>query len=359
MKKSILFIATYPVAEKQKEGMFQRIKAIDTEFEAYNRTYLSISYTSHWKKKETIYGNVKIIYVNWFLHFAHICKIIREKHYIYIHSLYNSKFIIGIPLKGKNITLDLHGSVPEELEYYDKKLKSLLYNEFERIACKYVTNLICVSYAMADYYKRKRKLDKKVNIVIKPIYPINSISQPEVCEVDSLRKSLNIKDTNIVFMYSGNLQKWQNFDLMMQCIKGMNNPNYRFIILTQEVEKANEFVSNLPNSDSIIVKSVLPKDLSLYYTIAHYGFILRDDIILNRVAAPTKLIEYLSYGLIPIVKTINIGDSIKMGYEYISYQDELSNLTCRKSIINENIAKSVIKLNAENNIPHILFSQHN
>lgn len=136
----------------------------------------------------------------------------------------------------------------------------------------------------------------------------------------------------------------------------MNNPNYRFIIMTQEEERANEIVSKLPNSDSVVVKSVLPKDLNLYYSIAHYGFILRDDIVLNRVAAPTKLIEYLSYGLIPIVKTINIGDSVKMGYEYISYNEDLNGLSAKKSDKNEEVAAAVLRLSAENNIPQILFS---
>ena len=50
--------------------------------------------------------------------------------------------MIGTPLKGKNITLDLHGSVPEELEFYGKRFKSLFYNEVEKIAYKHVTNLI-------------------------------------------------------------------------------------------------------------------------------------------------------------------------------------------------------------------------
>lgn len=63
-------------------------------------------------------------------------------------------------------------------------------------------------------------------------------------DVDSLKKSLNINDSNVVFVYSGNLQKWQNFELMIQCIRAMNNPNYRFIIMTQEEERANEIVSN-------------------------------------------------------------------------------------------------------------------
>lgn len=358
MKKNILFIAAYPTVDKQKEGMFQRIKAIDTEFDSYSRTYLSISYTAYWQKEETVIGNVKIICVNWFLYFTYIRRIIKEAYYIYVHSLYNFKFLIGMPMNGKNLTLDLHGTVPEELEFYGKKFKSLFYNKIERIACKHVTNLICVSYAMADYYKKKRKLNHEIKYVIKPIYPINSISKPQTDDIDFLRKSLSIKDTNVVFVYSGNLQKWQNFELMVQCIQAMNNPNYKFIIMTQEIEKAKEVIFALPNSYSIIVKSVQPKDLGLYYTIAHYGFILRDDIILNRVAAPTKLIEYLSYGLIPIVKTINIGDSVRMRYEYISYHDDLNNLPLRKSVTNENIALSVLKQNKENNIPHILSSFH-
>lgn len=356
MTRNILFIAAYPTADKQKEGMFQRIKAIDTEFESYNRTYLSISLVSHKNRTEEIKGNVRIVYVNWLIHFAFISKMVKSADYIYVHSLYNFKFLIGTPLKGKNITLDLHGSVPEELEFYGKRFKSLLYNEVEKIAYKHVTNLISVSHAMVDYYKMKRKLNDRIKCVIKPIYPINSISEPKTEDVDSLRKSLNINDSNVVFVYSGNLQKWQNFELMIQCIKTMSNPDYRFIIMTQEVERANEIVSKLPNSDSIVVKSVLPKDLSLYYSIAHYGFILRDDIVLNRVAAPTKLIEYLSYGLIPIVKTINIGDSVKMGYEYISYNDDLNNLSARKSGKNEKVAAAVLHLSAENNIPKILFS---
>ena len=83
---------------------------------------------------------------------------------------------------------------------------------------------------------------------------------------------------------------------------------------------------------------------------------MRDDIVLNRVAAPTKLIEYLSYGLIPIVKTINIGDSVKMGYEYILYNEDLNGLSAKKSDKNEEVAAAVLRLSAENNIPQILFS---
>ena len=57
--------------------MFQRIKAIDTEFESYNRTYLSISLVSHKNRTEEIKGNVRIVYVNWLIHFAFISKMVK------------------------------------------------------------------------------------------------------------------------------------------------------------------------------------------------------------------------------------------------------------------------------------------
>lgn len=81
--------------------------------------------------------------------------------------------------------------------------------------------------------------------------------------------------------------------------------------------------------------------------LAHYGFILRDKHILNRVAAPTKMVEYLFFGIIPIVKYEEIGDVLKLGYEYISYKSDLSNLEPKKSKKNENIAMTLLNRNSE------------
>ncbi|DAB11228.1 TPA: hypothetical protein CPT98_01885 [Candidatus Gastranaerophilales bacterium HUM_19] len=47
---------------------------------------------------------------------------------------------------------------------------------------------------------------------------------------------------------------------------------------------------------------------------------MRDDIIVNRVACPTKIIDYLEYGIIPIISCPEIGDFNKMGYSYIHYE---------------------------------------
>ena len=62
----------------------------------------------------------------------------------------------------------------------------------------------------------------------------------------------------------------------------------------------------------------LPADeLKKEYEKAQYGFTLRDNIIVNEVACPTKLIDYVKYGIIPILKSDKIGDFVENGLEYV------------------------------------------
>lgn len=65
-------------------------------------------------------------------------------------------------------------------------------------------------------------------------------------------------------------------------------------------------------------------DAGEYFTInraRQYGFTLRDDIIVNEVACPTKLIDYVKYGIIPILKSDKIGDFVENGLEYVRIED--------------------------------------
>jgi hypothetical protein len=61
--------------------------------------------------------------------------------------------------------------------------------------------------------------------------------------------------------------------------------------------------------------------LAAEYSAADFGFIVRDKSPVNGVACPTKLIEYLCYGVIPIVELVEIGDFAAYGYEYVSLAD--------------------------------------
>ena len=79
--------------------------------------------------------------------------------------------------------------------------------------------------------------------------------------------------------------------------------------LTSDQIKDVEIVS-LPNN--ILMNELVGAD---------YGFLLRDKSIINEVSCPTKLVEYLSCGVVPILDSAAIGDFLEMGMNYVRLSD--------------------------------------
>jgi hypothetical protein len=155
-----------------------------------------------------------------------------------------------------------------------------------------------------------------------------------------------------VVIYSGNCQKWQNIDLMLEVIKKNRCKHLEYIILTGEpsvFEEKMQKVGIIKNLWNISVLSVKPFELPQYYNKAHYGFILRDDIAVNQVANPTKMLEYLNFGIIPIVKSPQIGDFASLGYDYLLYSSFRTELEPQKSRKNVDVAKKIMK--SKGNLP--------
>src|SRR5690606_4791602 len=137
---------------------------------------------------------------------------------------------------------------------------------------------------------------------------------------------------------------WQNIDLMIRLIKSNRSDRIKYTIMTGEpvemIRRLGE--EGLLVDDGLEVLTVPSNKLARYYRTAHYGFILRDDMLINRVACPTKMVEYLYYGIIPVVKSSKMGDFDALGYEYVSYEDFTDALPARQSRINENIISQYI-----------------
>lgn len=346
----ILFLSIYPTEENIKDGMIQRIDAVDKEFNDWDKTYLYISLLRYFRKyhKEKNDAHIKIYRVNFIIHFFLICKLLKQNSNIYIHSIHNFVKVFFFTFKSKKVTLDLHGSVPEELSYQGQILQSVIMSLVETRAFNVASNFIFVSEEMHDYYAKKYSIIRDKICRIKPIYSSNVLFEPEPTLVNNLRIKLGISMDDTVLLYSGNLQKWQNFDLMVETIYRNRNNNYYIIILTGDEKGAKKILNKYDLGNMrCLVRCVSPQDLSAYYALAHYGFILRDEHILNKVASPTKMIEYLYFGLMPIVKYERIGDTKRMGYDYISYKDDLSRLKPQKSLNNKNIALALLNKNKQ------------
>ena len=111
-------------------------------------------------------------------------------------------------------------------------------------------------------------------------------------EVFNEIKSKNIDKIEII--YNGNTQGWQNVDLILDVITNNQTQTIYYTILKGDKEIF-EFKIKEKNitPESITVESRHPSDLWKDYIIADYAFIPRNDNIINNVANPTKLIEYL------------------------------------------------------------------
>lgn len=117
-----------------------------------------------------------------------------------------------------------------------------------------------------------------------------------------LRKKLKIED-KFVLIFSGNLfYSWQNLskalELFSQLIK--LNQDVFFIILTrkQDFFIAEEFIKKYEIEDKFfLIDNVSNSDVRKYLNASDLGVLLRKDHIMNRVASPGKVGEYVSCGL--------------------------------------------------------------
>lgn len=298
----IAIIGEHPNQSNERDGMVQRIAAIDNLIKDKDRRYLEISLRKHWKQEYLLENGIEVYKLNFFVHFILILKLLLSSSYIYVHSIYNSLRILPFYYFFNNIITDLHGVVPDELSMYNEKIKAKFFRLIEKVVVAHSFKLIAVTETMQNYYIQKYPFAKEKFIFI------------SIFANKTIRAGISRKSNGVI--YSGGTQKWQCIDKMLKLIDDTKKV-YKWTVLTGTPE----YFTNASISNDIIVKSVKPVEVEKYYQENTYGVILREKSIVNRVACPTKLIEYIQTGLIPIVLSPEIGDFYKYGYQYIGYDD--------------------------------------
>ena len=340
--RELLFLAPFPNERYKMDGMISRIKTIDGHFKAQQRTYLYVSLLKNRKKYYEAFENVEVFELNLFLHFFLIIRVLFSAKKIYSHSIYQIRHIwFMIPFYQGHIYLDAHGVVPEEIKYFEgSELKFRFMNMVEAILFKKEKlTVICVTNAMKKHFTQKYP-NFNGSFLIYSIFPENLFQEMEA--------GIPAAD-KVTILYSGGNAGWQNIPLMLEVIKASKGNHFKYIILSSDLDYFKAEVAKLGLAhEDITINRVHPSELGAYYAKADYGFILRDDNVVNTVANPTKLVEYLSYGIIPVVLTPNIGDYLENGYEYILYTSINKSLKkpLGKNLKNISIAQKLIKDNA-------------
>ena len=349
-ERLVVFIAPYPRLSDEKDGFIQRVASIDLLVQKRNRVYLDISVRRFWSARVHSFEGVQVFQVNAIRHFLLIANWLRKASVIYVHSIYCAFPALIAYWLGKPIT-DLHGVVPEELLLQGKWWKSRLFNIVERIVVKRSSIVIYVTETMrlhfAKKYERRMSCDRVIAIM--PQLSDSRGSQGNVLE--------HSRELNSV-IYVGGLQAWQNIPLMLSSATAANHLN--FIFLTNSVDEFRKLAER-KNIKNFVCSTASSLELPDYYLKSTFGFILRDPILVNEVACPTKLIEYLYWGVIPIVLTPEIGDFQRLGFAFILLEDfnagvlpdanEISRMRAiNRQVVEDLLEKSIQEKNKLNEI---------
>ena len=197
----------------------------------------------------------------------------------------------------KKILIWVQGVVPEESYMRNKNIaRKIILEKIERYVLKHAKFVFFVSSEMKKYYELKYGLSFTDRCYIMP------------CFNTGIRKNAFYKKgkyENNIFAYVGSLSVWQKFDETVRCYKSIEDlgfPNTKLLVLTPDIENARKILIDLQIQNyevDYVNNEILHDKLSD----VKFGFIIRDDIVVNQVATPTKISSYLSCGVIPIYST--------------------------------------------------------
>lgn len=316
----LLFVADEPTTQNEKDGMFQRIEWVDKQFAEVSRFIVSVSVRrnlrrTRFRRSETLVAER----LNLFLHFPRLFYLASRSKIIYVHSCHNALHILPLYFLCSRIITDMHGIVPEEVRSNGKIWSSRLMSIVERIVIKRSAALVMVTQAMRDHFRKKYNLKDEGRMYTVPIVPL-----------EALPADAPLRNSQLV-IYAGGLQGWQRVDRMLEAVEHASD-RFQYLFLTGDPtgllgELSRRRISNVK------VDSVPRAKIFEQYSHATFGFILREDSLVNRVACPTKLTEYLWHGLIPIVEQPYIGDFVEWSYNYVLVEDFMSgNLPSSKEL---------------------------
>lgn len=192
----------------------------------------------------------------------------------------------------KNFILWQQGATADESYMRNKsKLRYWLLNKIDVFAMKRAKFIFFVSEYMKKHYEKLGHCSFDNKSYIMPCFN-------EQLDINIFKKKDFKKKT---FCYVGSLDLWQCFEETVQLFKSIEKriPSAKLKVLTFNVNEGEKILK-----DSGIVNyeiKCVPKELVKQELMdATFGFIIRKDNTVNRVATPTKFSSYISSGVIPI-----------------------------------------------------------
>ncbi|QCW98783.1 glycosyltransferase family 4 protein [Aggregatimonas sangjinii] len=171
-----------------------------------------------------------------------------------------------------------------------QKLRFPIYNWMERKTIHHSYFNFFVSDRMKRHFSEKYAYDNS-NFLIIPCYNKN-------LKREYFSSSIKPKTS---FVYAGGIYPWQCFAETIAIYKEVErkNNNAFLTVLTKDQEKAENMIK-MEGIKNYKINYVSLEEVMHELGNHKYGFLLREDNIVNNCATPTKMNTYLSAGLMPI-----------------------------------------------------------
>jgi hypothetical protein len=314
----VAIVGPYPSPSSIREGWMSRIAAIDREFVGLRRIYLN--FAEHhdddaaevvWRDQSTAEVLLDPLGRKSANLMARICA---EVNLLYVHTLHLAEHILPWMHIGK-VCVDIHGVTPEEEVMMRRPELKLRYERVEERVFAEAMTCVAVSNAMIEHYAEKYP-QLKPNWIMIPV--IEDIWEDEASRSGRFAMQAPHQEIPVAVIYAGGTQPWQNVAGMLELAKN-TKPWSKFAFYSHEQKLIRKSAKKIGVA---IRAGFCDKDrLPAVYGAADFGLVLRDDTAVNRVACPTKLTEYLRFGVVPIVRSPQLGDFYAKGYQFVLESD--------------------------------------
>lgn len=207
------------------------------------------------------------------------------------------------------VILDVRGAHRAELNEFSPRIlrwtgmkKFMIYewDVIEKEAVQRADIVTAVSQQLSEYLYRHN--GRPADIIAPPVVDEALFRfKPEVR--DATRNALGFKDEQRIFIFVGNSNPWQRFDLLGLWWRRQSRayPQDRLLVLTPHPRRCIA-AADLDNSTAnrVIVRYVPHSEVPRYMDAADIAVFFRDRTVTNQVASPVKLSEYLAAGL-PVI----------------------------------------------------------
>jgi glycosyltransferase involved in cell wall biosynthesis len=174
-------------------------------------------------------------------------------------------------------------------------------------------HIFCVSSVFKDYLAREYEISHDKITITRSGTDISPLVSG--AEIARLREDLKLNDQPVI-VYSGGISQWQKIDTILNLFALIHAEDasviFMFLIPGYAAREFDKLLTGtaIPGQNLRVLN--LPSDQVHYYlSVADFGVLLRDRNMVNFVASPIKLAEYLMAGL-NVVVTDQIGDTTQI-----------------------------------------------